>query len=47
MGDKTGMVCITIRSLTESPIQTDLSNKRMYCLIKQSHRIGLTLGVRV
>lgn len=45
VGDKTGKVCITIRSLIESPIQTDINNKRMHCLVKQSNRIRLASGI--
>lgn len=47
LADKTAKACIAIRTLTESVIQTDLSNKRLSCLIKQSHRIGLALSARV
>jgi len=45
--DKTGKVYTVIRTLTESLIQTDLSNKRLSCLIKQSHRMGLALDTRI
>lgn len=45
VGDKTRKVCITIRSLIESPIQTDIKNKRI--LVKQSNGIRLASGIMV
>lgn len=47
LADKTGKVGVIIRTLTESLVQMDLSSKRLSCLIKQGHRMGLALGTRM
>lgn len=43
-GGKTGKMCIAIRALRESPIQTDIATRE--CIIPlNSSRIGLALGI--